>query len=280
MARSVLLLTLSVLACGFVSCCGPAPPAAQPARPSAPARPAAASGQAEAAREQYILHALHESRPPRGLTGHREIALGTGFYISRSEVLTNFHVVGNCGGLTVGNGVEGREMTAHLVAGDQAADLAVIATAPAPGVAPARFETALYTETGAHLAVVGYPAHGLAVLKAELRPITARQVDLVATRPRYVFDGVIHPGNSGSPVLDDSGAVVGVVTAEVDTPKMYRETGHLIENIGIAIANRTVFRFLSRRHLRYRPAIPAPGLDRAALLAKARGFVRQIGCWR
>jgi len=258
---------------------GPAPaplPASAP-EAAAPA-PAAEETAAEEQRDRYIMHALADG-PPAPLKGRREIALGTGFFIAPDLVMTNFHVAGNCAALTVGNGIEGRELLAKLVAGSRADDLAVIQTDAAAG-RPARFETALYTESGQDLAVVGYPEHGLAVLEAELSPVSAREQDLLTPRPRYFFHGAIRLGNSGSPVLDDTGAVVGVVSAKIDTVAVYRRTGRVVDDIGFAIANRTVFDFLKRSDIPYLPALPARGLTAPELLTKANSFVRQIGCWQ
>jgi len=270
---------LSALAVVGIAGCTANPLSRPPPAPAvAMSPPPPAETKAEERRDRYIERAL-EQAPPAGLQGRREIGVGTGFFIAPDKVLTNYHVAGQCAAVTVGNGVEGKEVHAKLVAGSPSDDLAVIETA-APMAEPARFETALYTETGNNLAVVGYPEHGLVVLEAELRPISAREQDLVSARPRYFFHGSVHPGNSGSPVLDDTGAVVGVVVAKVDTVAVYQRSGHVVDDIGFAIANRTVFDFLRRSAIAYLPARPSRGLTPDQLLKKANGFVRQVGCWR
>ena len=275
----LVLLALLGAGCAGRSASGP-PPQVAPIRSATVPVEATPPDEAKAeeARASYIAHALAGERIV-GLDGLRRVGLGTGFYVAPDKLLTNFHVAGVCTRLTVANGVEGKETVATVIAGDETLDLAVLETS-ATVAAPARFEALLYTETGDDLAIVGYPEHGLTVLRAELSPVVAREVDLVSDQARFQFRGVVRRGNSGSPVLDDSGAVLGVVTAKVDTPAIYQRTGNVVDNIGFAISNRIVFDFLHQHRIDPLPAVAGPSLDAAQLLERAHGFVRQIGCWR
>ncbi len=282
MAHAIARLMVSALIGGAIAACtpelGPPPGVAAAPAPDATGPAPGAVKAVETARERYISQALADVAPP-SLNGHRHVGSGTGFYIAPDKILTNYHVAGPCTMLTVGNGVEGNEVPAKLIAGDQGDDLAVLQTAPI-AAEPARFETALYTETGQDLAIVGYPEHGLVVIESELSPVTAREADLVAPRKNFPFNGAVRRGNSGSPVLDDSGAVLGVVSAKVDTVAVYQKTGRIVDNIGVAIANRTVLAFLRSNKIDFLPAVPGASLTSAQLLDKAHGFVRQVGCWR
>ena len=262
----------------LAACAGrPGPPPATVVNPTAPATSVAAKPPAETERERYVTRALTAPGPAE-LRDRRQAGWGTGFYVAPDRVLTNSHVAGNCAMRTVGNGAEGEEVVARIVADDPTDDLALLAVdLPAE---PASFETELYTETGRNLAVIGYPAHGLAVRLAELSPVDARQADLISDRPTYPFRGEVHPGNSGSPVLDDSGAVVGVVVKRIDTVAVYQRTGQVVDDIGVAIPNRIVFDFLRANRVPVRRAPPGPALSPDALMMAAHGFVRQIGCWQ
>jgi hypothetical protein len=81
-------------------------------------------------------------------------------------------------------------------------------------------------------------------------------------------------------VLDEKGAVVGVVTAKINTPAMYRRTGIVIKDIGFAIPNSTIFDFLHRNSIAFQQGQQAATLAPAQILQEAHGFVRQIGCWK
>ena len=236
----------------------------------APAPPSAGAG--------ALRSSATELHPP-GVKGLRLAETGSGFFIGQNRVLTNFHVAGSCTALTVGNNREGRETDAGLVAGDAAVDLAVLSTIGA-GETPAEFNTDAALESGTHLAVVGYPAFGRPVLEAQLEQASVMDSDATGDRRFYSFIGAVRGGNSGGPVLDEKGAVVGVVTAKINTPAIYRRTGIVIKDIGFAIPNSTIFDFLRRNSIAFQQGPQAATLAPAQILQAAHGFVRQIGCWK
>jgi S1-C subfamily serine protease len=193
-------------------------------------------------------------------------------------VLTNFHVAGTCKALTVGNNSEGEELAADLLAVDVSNDLAIL-SAVDPSSRPAQFQSDVNQETGSGLAIVGYPEHGLPVLLAELSEVVASPDDLAGNRRYFPFAGPVRRGNSGSPVLDDRGAVLGMVRAKIDTPAFYRETGEVVDRIGYAISNSVILSFLRANHVSVGLAAQGISLSSDELLDTAHAFVRQIGCW-
>jgi S1-C subfamily serine protease len=219
-----------------------------------------------------------ELHPP-GVKGLHLASTGSGFFIAQNRVLTNFHVAGSCTALTVGNNREGQEEDAGLVAGDAAVDLAVLSTIGADET-PVVFNSDTALESGAHLAVVGYPAFGRPVLEAQLEQASVMDSDATGDRRFYSFIGAVRGGNSGGPVLDEKGTVVGVVTAKINTPAMYRRTGIVIKDIGFAIPNSAIFDFLRRNSVTFQQGRQAANLAPAQILQEAHGFVRQIGCWK
>ena len=228
-----------------------------------------------AARDDYVAQSLSE-RAPEGVGSRRLAGVGTGFYVSSDEILTNFHVAGKCGAVTVGNETEGHEAVATVVAGDPAVDLLLLRTDRHVG-APARFAAGALDSP---LSVVGYPEHGLPVRVAEVSPVSARPSTVGTSDVHYRFDGEVRRGNSGSPVLNGSGAVVGVVVMKVDTVEVYQKTGAVVDNIGVAISNRAVLDFLRANRVEIEKSEGGVTLVPELLLDKAHGFVRQIGCWR
>jgi S1-C subfamily serine protease len=264
----------------MVTACAAQLPPAPLAPVSAPvaSTPPAEDSQSREARERYVVHALSTHAPP-GVEGMRRIGSGSGFFIAMDRVVTNFHVVESCRAMTVGNNTEGEEVDAKVIATDPRADLAVLA-AEEKDIQPAQFLAGPFAETREDLAIVGYPEHGLVVLQAELHRVAVFQDDLERGGARYNFFGPVRRGNSGGPLLDAHGAVVGVVTAKIDTVALYKKTGEVVDDLGVAIANHTVFDFLSKNQIAFAPATADADLSSEDLLKKAHGFVRQIGCWR
>jgi S1-C subfamily serine protease len=245
-----------------------------------PAFPVAApSEQVQSEQDRRIMRALAGPHIPAGVQGMRRFGVGSGIFIAPNRVLSNFHVAGECRALTVGNNTEGEEVDAALLAGDPQQDLVVL-SADEPDVHPAQFLTAGFKQSQDDLAIVGYPEHGLPVLQAELYRASVFQDDLEKPGPRYSFFGNVRRGNSGGPLLNAQGAVVGVVTAKIDTVAVYRKTGEVIDDLGIAISNRTVFDFLAANHIPFEPAAERPKLSSDELLQLAHGFVRQVSCWK
>jgi serine protease Do len=212
--------------------------------------------------------------------GMRPASHGTGFFIARDRLLTNFHVVRNCRAVTVGNNIEGWEVDGSVVARDEKADLAVVTAANATGITPARFRTQVDTDTKQTWAIVGYPDNAFPAFLADLDRVYIDPIDFLSDAPSIPFSGEVRHGNSGSPVLDNRGAVVGVVFAMVDAAKVLEKTGYRINDIGMAIPNRVVLDFLRRNEVEYLSAPATVSRSQGQLLSEARSYVRQVTCWR
>lgn len=146
--------------------------------------------------------------------------------------------------------------------------------------AVARFSAAPQASNGEQLAVIGYPAYGLPTRLSSLTPAQSDPATLATPDGKVFFHGEIRHGNSGSPLIDEAGDVVGLVDAMIDTPKLYRATGRMITATGIAISRSAILRFLAAKGVKPLFAEgPRVALGAEALHAMSRGFVVQIGCW-
>ena len=148
--------------------------------------------------------------------------IGSGFVVSADGlILTCNHVVAGAGTLTVVFD-DGREVEAEVVATDATNDLAVVRAA-ATGLTPVRLGEATSLRVGQLVVAIGSPlgTYTESVTQGIVSG-TDRSIDVSlggfrrTTRLSGLIqtDAAINSGSSGGPLLDASGAVVGVVTAD------------------------------------------------------------------
>lgn len=209
----------------------------------------------------------------RGLTAR---SMGTGFFVlPDGRLVTNGHVVSGCSSLSV-ELTDGTEALADLLAADPDKDLALV-RAQVDASASAVFNDNPSLD-GRAVAVIGYPEYGLPRIKPYLvwGSLTG---PLVGDGRRYAFRGEIRHGNSGGPVLDEAGLVVGVVFAKVDTVAMFRKTGKDIEKVGFAITNDTVLSFLKDHGVAAARSSGGGKKDEASLFLSGRQSIVRVICW-
>ncbi|QIS18815.1 MarP family serine protease [Nocardia terpenica] len=141
------------------------------------------------------------------------VETGSGFVFAPERVLTNAHVV--AGGTSVSVDTPNGPLKADVVAFDSSNDLAVLHVAglTAPALTPA--PRAL--DTGAAAFALGYPGGGrYAAAAARIRSRTVGQVPdayraAMSDRQLYTISSLIQEGNSGGPLIDTEGRVLGIV---------------------------------------------------------------------
>ena len=159
---------------------------------------------------------------------------GTGFVaFPGGQVLTAFHVVGDVSSRpTIVDG-NGDEHSAVVLGADEEADLVLLV---APKLAATPLPLAPSVEIGQSVVAVGYPA-GLPGAASITRGIISAKRTLPGSDLVYVqTDAPLNPGNSGGPLLNERGEVVGVNLARL------RGARAQYENLGFALSAEDVQR--------------------------------------
>ena len=168
-----------------------------------------------------------------GQTSSAAVA-GTGFIISEDGyILTNNHVVSYAvqGGYDVTvMTYDGTEYTAEIIGADEGNDIAVLKI-DAAGLNPVTFADSDSIAVGDTVYAVGNP---LGELDFTMTTGMVSALDrTITTEENYVpinmfqIDAAVNPGNSGGPVYNAAGQVIGVVTAKTSA------TG--VEGLGFAV---------------------------------------------
>ena len=146
---------------------------------------------------------------------------GSGFVIAPQRVLTNAHVV--AGTDVVAVEVNNGQLDAHVVYYNSDIDLAILAV-PDLTAPPLHFDSAPGTE-GQDSIVLGYPLDGpytasAARIRSRINlPGPNIYDDRTENRDVYTIYAQVRSGNSGGPLIDTRGGVLGVVFgAAVDDP--------------------------------------------------------------
>jgi S1-C subfamily serine protease len=170
------------------------------------------------------LVVIQVERPPSAEAGDpgdaaggdpRSAGLGTGVVVNdQGAILTSLHVVE---GVTVirAQFVDGTEAVATIAAREPASDIAVLQTDRLPEVlVPAVLGGGV--QIGEPVFAVGHPLGLVGSLSAGVVSGLNRSVPISEDRTLeglIQFDASVNPGNSGGPLLDRAGRVVGIVTA-------------------------------------------------------------------
>ena len=203
---------------------------------------------------------------------------GSGVVIGEhGEVLTNAHVVNACAQIHV-RSAAGDSATAQLIARDEKNDLAVIrSTTPLPSVAA--FRDGKSVRAGDAVVALGYPLSGLLATTANLTVGNVSALAGLGDDSRYLqISAPVQAGNSGGPLLDASGHLVGIVTAKLDAALVARFTGDIPQNVNFALKAEVVRTFLDSKGITYQTARSDQQLSPADVGEIARIFTVQIEC--
>ena len=186
--------------------------------------------------------------------------IGSGFYVSKfRHVVTNQHVVNQCNKITVGDSIN-TQIPADLIASDKKNDLAILQTVSMEmastdtksfvqklsiQVVPVLSGGLMRSEDvvgGEQIYIAGYPLGNMVSDQMKLGDgIVSATKGMDNDVSQFIVSSDIKKGNSGGPVYDSKGNVVGVAVSRLNVNRT--------DTINFAIKGSTVKQFLSAHNV-------------------------------
>ncbi len=197
------------------------------------------------------------------------IYAGTGFFVDSTTIITNNHVTKNCKNFDLVR--KGYKTKAILIANDVKNDLALLKT-DKPNSKYLKFRIGKGIRLGNKVLVLGYPlghimGSNLKLTTGNISSLTGLFDDTASLQ----ITAPVQPGNSGGPLLDTSGNIIGVVFAKL--AKKFSA-----ENVNLAIKANLVQMFLDINNIDYSVAMSETHKDSADIADDAMNSVVKILC--
>lgn len=175
----------------------------------------------------------------------RNVSTGTGFVVGPDQVLTNHHVIEGCRRIFV-RSADGRTLPVpRAPASDARRDLALVRVPGNPG--PVLAFRANPVRRGESVVTYGFP---LAGLLSSGPTLTTGEVSalsgLADNQTQFQISAPVQQGNSGGPLLDRQGNVIGVIVSKLNAARIAQRTGDIPQNVNFAVKGTEALDFLRR----------------------------------
>lgn len=225
------------------------------------------------------LDAIEKSSSPEPQKPSPENAagtsFGTGFFITtQGHILTNNHVIEGCRSLTTRP--DGKSL--EVISRNKSSDLALLKANITP-TSVAVFRAGPAPKLGDSLVAFGFPLPGILSSSGNVSTGVLSATSGLQDDVRYIqISAPVQPGNSGGPLFDSSGHVIGVVVAKLDAIQIARVTGDVPQNVNFAVHWSEVRAFLDEEGIQYRKEPSQRAVSNRSIAATATQIAVEIEC--
>jgi S1-C subfamily serine protease len=237
--------------------------------------------------ERLMLHACalasgQSPQPPAAKAGtapaRATTSIGSGIVASADGVIvTNHHVVDGCSRILVIDSEKRRAM-AERIASDPKSDLALI-RAKQTFTEVATFRKGVQLQAGESVTVVGYPLASILGSESNVAfGYVSATSGVRGDASRFQISAPVHKGNSGGPILDQSGNVTGIVNAKLNALAVQKRTGDLPQNISFGIKAEVAQLFLEANRVAHQTGAGRRKLENTEVAAIGRAITVLVSC--
>ncbi len=186
-------------------------------------------------------------RPPGRPPGQqRQVSSGTGFVVAPRQIMTNHHVAQGCSAMSA-RLPGGQEIPATVIASDPQRDLALLRTEADAGPVLV-FRQGAGVRRGENVVTYGFPLAGLLSSGPTLTTGDVSALAGLGDNARQIqISAPVQQGNSGGPLLDLRGQVVGVIVSKLNAQRIAQATGDIPQNVNFAVKHTEAIDFM-REH--------------------------------
>lgn len=226
---------------------------------------------------------VDRKKKEKGITsaddGNRSVrAFGTGFFLSKDGLfITAAHVVKDAKSVKIY--WKSKDYPAEMLFLDDALDVAIMRISGVQSLQPLSLSSSSIVKTGDSIFTLGFPQVQLQGIEPKYTDGSISSLSGVGNDPKFFQISVpVQPGNSGGPLLDSRGQVVGLITARLDDLNTLLETGAIPQNVNYALKSSFILPLLE--------SLPEMGdqleisetMDKSAAIEKAKNAVGLVVC--
>ena len=200
---------------------------------------------------------------------------GSGFIFAAQTVVTNQHVVAKCARVNVL--FNGQSFAATVRKRDVKNDLALL---DVPNLRLTLYPVLRNrANSGEGVMVAGFPLSGILSSDLIVTDGIVNALSGIANDPSQIqISAPVQPGNSGGPVIDKSGALIGVVVSKLNALRAASFTGDIAQNVNFAIKPEVLRLFVEAEGIPFTSTDAKARLETDVLAQKARTFTTKIEC--
>lgn len=203
--------------------------------------------------DKYAATALPSAIAKQQLANmEKATTTGTGFFINdKGQLITAAHVLRNC--LVVKAEIPGQSALATALHESNLLDISVLSSdLTPPAVLPVREGSDIVV--GEPLVNVGYPLQGVLSQTPNLtRGNISASAGLTGSKGHFQFSAPIQPGNSGGPLVSDSGQLLGMTVSTLNSSYLI-EKGIVPQNVNFALDRQYISKFLHKHQVPFTSA--------------------------